>query len=550
MSTPLHSLSISESLMPLLLLIPLGAAILVLCGAPARRTSLWAAAANLLLALGLTAAYRTPYAYTMFEVVPGLDLKFLVGLDGLSLTMVLLTVLVTMSAIWVSPKVAHGENAFYACLLFISAGALGAFISFDLFFFYAFHELALIPTFLLIGIWGHGEQRVAAAWKITIYLAVGSFILLLGLIGLYESLPAGERTFDLTKIQYLATLPDQFGLASRIDPAAQIWIFPLLLVGFGTLVSLFPFHTWAPAAYAAAPTPAAMMHAGVLKKFGLYGMLRIAVPFLPVGMQHWMNLLLILLVGNIIYVGFVTIAQKRLDLMLGYSSVMHMGYIFLGISSLNVIGLSGAAIMMFAHGLSIAVLFAVAGEIRSRTGTMRIHDLGGLATAMPFLAVIFGLAMFASIGLPGFANFASEVMVFFGAFAYQDSSLRRLGYHQIATVCALWGVVMSAVYMLRAYRRIFLGERRVLAVAAVAEHAHKVAELPHYTDLPRSRRWALILLMIGLVVVGFRPRTLLDLLRPEILQLNSTGTAAARVAAKPDGTLAQAAPVPAAPPMP
>jgi NADH-quinone oxidoreductase subunit M len=541
MVTLTHNLSVSESLMPLVLLIPLVAAILVLCGAPARQTSLWAAAANLVMALGLTAAFHRPYAFTMFEVVPGLDLKFLVGLDGLSLTMVLLTALVTMSAIWVSPKVAYGENAFYACLLFISAGAIGAFISFDLFFFYSFHELALIPTFLMIGIWGHGEHRVAAAWKITIYLAAGSFVLLLGLIGLYGSLPAGSRTFDLIQIQHLATAPDELGLPSRINAGAQIWIFPLLLVGFGTLISLFPFHTWAPAAYAAAPTPAAMMHAGVLKKFGLYGLLRIAVPFLPVGMQHWMNVLLILLVGNILYIGFVTIAQKRLDLMLGYSSVMHMGYIFLGISSLNVIGLSGAAVMMFAHGLSIAILFAVAGELRSRTGTMRIHELGGLASVMPFLALIFGLAMFASIGLPGFANFASEIMVFFGAFSYQDTSLRHFSYHQVATVCALWGVVMSAVYMLRAYRWIFLGERRVLPVAASAEHAHRVAELPHYTDLAPGRRWALVLLMIGLVVVGFRPKTLLDLVRPAIAQLTATGAETARAGA-PDATVAQSLP--------
>ena len=156
-----------------------------------------------------------------------------------------------------------------------------------------------------------------------------------------------------------------------------------------------------------------MLHAGVLKKFGLYGLMRVAVPLLPVGMQHWMNVFLVLLVGNILYVGFVTIAQKRLDLMLGYSSVMHMGYIFLGIASLNIIGLSGAAMLMFAHGLSIAALFAVAGEVRARTGTMRLDELGGLASAMPFLTLIFGLAMFASIGLPGFANFASELMVFF-----------------------------------------------------------------------------------------------------------------------------------------
>ncbi len=410
-----------------------------------------------------------------------------------------------------TPKVDHGENAFYSCLLFISAGAVGAFISFDLFFFYAFHELALIPTFLLIGIWGHGENRVAAAWKITIYLAVGSFILLLGLIGLYASLPADARTFDLVKLQHLAASPGGLGW---VNETAQSWIFPLLLVGFGTLISLFPFHTWAPPAYAAAPTPAAMMHAGVLKKFGLYGLLRVAVPLLPVGMQHWMFVFTILLIGNILYVGFVTIAQKRLDTMLGYSSVMHMGYIFLGITSLNIIGLSGAAMMMFAHGLSIAVLFAVAGEVRARTGTMRLDELGGLATSMPFLTLMFGLGTFASIGLPGFANFASETMVFFGSFLNGGTSLHKLNYHQVATVCGLWGVVMSAVYMLRAFRKVFLGPPRT-APTHLPESGAAVAPVAT-GDLIGSRRWALALLMVGLVVVGFRPGVLLRLIRPTL----------------------------------
>ena len=490
--------------MPFILLVPLIAAVAVLLGAPARRTSLAATGLNLVLVLIQCALYQGKFAYTLFEVIPSMDLKFLVGLDGLSLMMLLLTTLVTLSAVWVTPKVEQGEGAFYSCLLFISAGAIGAFISFDLFFFYAFHELALIPTFLLIGIWGHGENREAAAWKITIYLATGSIILLIGLIGLYASLPPLHRTFDLTQIALLAPISD----------SAQRWIFPLLLLGFGILVSLFPFHTWAPTAYAAAPTPAAMMHAGVLKKFGLYGLLRVAVPLLPAGMQHWMNVLLVLLVGNILYVGFVTIAQKRLDTLLGYSSVMHMGYIFLGISSLNLIGLSGAALMMFAHGLSIAVLFAVAGEIRTRTGTMRLDELGGLARSMPFLALIFGLGMFASIGLPGFANFASEIMVFFGAFrsGSGSASLAKFDHHQTATICALWGVVISAVYMLRAYRRVFLGAPHT----EVAGHApNSVIETP-VGDLSGSARWALGLLIAGLLIVGFRPQVMLHLLTPSL----------------------------------
>ncbi len=504
-------MTVSESLMPLVLLVPLGAALAVLLGAPARRTSMLAAWVNLVVTLLLAVSYTGPFHYTMFEVVPALDLKFLVGLDGLSLMMVLLTSIVTLSALWVAPKMERdpGANGFYACLLFIAAGCIGAFVSFDLFFFYAFHELALIPTFLLIGIWGHGEDRVAAAWKITIYLAVGSFVLLVGLLGLYVNLPAAERTFDLTK---LATLDHP------LSTGAQNWIFPLVLIGFGTLISLFPFHTWAPSAYAAAPTPAAMLHAGVLKKFGLYGLIRIAVPLLPEGMHHWMNLLLVLLAGNILYVGFVTIAQKRLDLMLGYSSVMHMGYIFLGISSLNIIGLSGAATLMFAHGLSIAVLFAVAGEVRARTGTLRMDELGGLARSMPYLALVFGLGLFASIGLPGFANFASEVMVFFGAFASEAhlakgatrAGAKIFDRHQVVTIIALWGVVMSAVYMLRAYRRVFLGESRVRRDDAPA------APVGAFADLVGGRRWALALLIVSLVVVGFRPDILLDSIKPAI----------------------------------
>ncbi len=506
-------MGVSEGLLPFLLLVPLVAAVFVLFGAPARPVSVGAAALNLGLALCQCVTYEKPFSYTLFDVVPSLDLKFLVGLDGLSLMMVLLTTLVTLGAVWMTSKVESGENAFYASLLFISAGAMGAFISFDLFFFYAFHELALIPTFLLIGIWGHGDNRVAAAWKITIYLAVGSIVLLVGLIGLYGSLPVGQRTFDLVKLRELATT------TSLIAPSAQRWIFPLLLAGFGILISLFPFHTWAPEAYAAAPTPAAMLHSGVLKKFGLYGLLRVAVPLLPAGMQAWTNVLLVLLIGNILFVGYVAVAQKRLDLLLGYSSVMHMGYIFLGIASLNIIGLTGASVMMFAHGLSIAVLFAVAGEVRARTGTMRLDELGGLAQPMPYLALIFGLAMFASIGLPGFANFASELMVFFGAFGagsgafgYEAAVAGKFNLYQIATVCGLWGVVVSAIYMLRAYRRVFLGPLRSTS-ADVAAAGHPVTD-----DLSGNRRWALALLMAGLVVVGFRPGLLVNALQPVLLR--------------------------------
>jgi NADH-quinone oxidoreductase subunit M len=375
--------------------------------------------------------------------------------------------------------------------LFISAGAVGAFASLDMFFFYAFHELALIPTFLLIGIWGSGN-RYAAAWKVTIYLATGSFILLLGLIMLYRSVPEAARTFDLRALQAAAT-------AGAIPAEAQSTIYLVLLVGFGILISLFPFHTWAPEAYASAPTPAAMLHAGVLKKFGLYGLLRIALPMLPEGARQWAWLLIILLLGNIIYVGLVTIAQKRLDWMLGYSSVMHMGYIFLGIASANLLGVNGAALLMFAHGLSIALLFGVAGHVRERTGTLDLRELGGLGKVMPLSAFAFGIGAFASIGLPGFANFSAEVMVFFGAFR-NGADFNGFHIFQIATLLALWGVVISAVYMLRAYRATFMG--------TMPERWAGLSDVAQWLRVP------LALLVAALLWMGFFPQTFVRILAP------------------------------------
>ncbi len=363
-----------------------------------------------------------------------------------------------------------------------------------MFFFYAFHELALIPTFLLIGIWGSGNRN-AAAWKITIYLALGSFILLIGLILLYQSVPAAARTFDFR------TLP---AAAAQISVPSQRTIYLLLLVGFGVLVSLFPFHSWAPEAYASAPPSAAMLHAGVLKKFGLYGLLRLALPLLPAGAHYWTGLLVVLLLGNIIYIGLVTIAQNRLDWMLGYSSVMHMGYIFLGIATAGVLGTTGAAILIFAHGLSIALLFAVAGELRKRTGSLVFEDLGGLGKTMPLAGLAFGFGAFAAIGLPGFANFAAEIMIFFGSFQ-KGWEMSRFHLFQIATVLALWGVVISTVYMLRAYRRAFMGTL-----------SDRWKELP---DLREDLRVPLAILIAALLWFGFFPQSLVRVISP-VLRTN------------------------------
>jgi NADH-quinone oxidoreductase subunit M len=476
-----------------IVLLPILAAIAILLGAPARRTALFIAAfivtSTLLLYSGFAAGQPGFQMETSYPISSDWKINFALGIDGFSLVMLLLTAVVTLAAVWFTGKIAQHEHAFYACLLLIAGGALGAFASLDLFFFYAFHELALIPTFLLIGIWGTGNRQ-AAAWKITIYLATGSFILLLGLLMLYRSVPEAARTFDIRDLQKVAGL---------IPADAQGNIFLLLLIGFGILVSLFPFHTWAPEAYASAPAPAAMLHAGVLKKFGLYGLLRVAIPMLPEGAQHWSTLLIVLLLGNIIYIGLVTIAQKRLDWMLGYSSVMHMGYIFLGIASGTLLGTSGAAVLIFAHGISIALLFGITGEIRQRTGTLVLSELGGLGKIMPRAAFAFGLAAFASIGLPGFANFTGEVMVLFGAFR-NGANPERFRIYQIATVLGLWGVVISAVYMLRAYRSVFMGTMP--------------KSLSGATDIHRTLRLPIGLLIAMTVWFGFFPQSFVRIVTP------------------------------------
>lgn len=478
-----------------IILLPILTGLFCFIGISARRLAITGSTLNLILVLSLFGLYdleaRGFQFLLEFPILPAYGLAFLLGTDGLSLVMLLLSALVTFGAVWCAHPPEGRDGLFYGSLMFISAGAIGAFASLDMFFFYAFHELALIPTFLLIGIWGTGDRQ-AAAWKATIYLALGSFVLLIGLIGLYLSCPEGMRTFDMRELHRLAG-------DGLLKPSSTVYL--LLLFGFGTLVSIFPFHTWAPAAYACAPPPAAMLHAGVLKKFGLYGLLRLVEPIFPEQIEMWANLLLVLLACNILYVGFVTMAQRRLDWMLGYSSVMHMGYIFLGFAALNELSLTGAGILLFAHGLSIAALFALAGEIRSRTGTLDFAELGGLAKAAPRLGLLFGFAAMAAVGLPGFANFAGEVLVFFGAFRI-GSDAHLLSNFQIVTIIAVWGVVISAVYMLRAYRSIFFGE--------MPERWAGIG------DIGPDRRLPVVLLILFLMIVGFYPQLLVVYFTPPL----------------------------------
>ena len=475
----------------LTILIPILATIAILSGVSARRSAMVAAAINLVLGV---LAWVTPGAGFWNFSIPVLsrpEISLGLGLiDGMSVVMLLLAVIVTFAAV-LSGKAPEGkERMYYGSSLLISAGAIGAFVSTDLFFFYAFHELALIPTFLMIGMLGRGENRQAVAWKITIYLGFGSLILLAGLVWLASAL----GTFSI---------PEMLEGGASIAADEQAPIAGLLLLGFGVLVSLFPFHSWAAPAYASAPAPTTMLHAGVLKKFGLYGLLRLAVPLVPEGLYAWLVPLCVLLLGNVLWVGMVTINQKRLDGMLGNSSVMHMGYIFLAIAALaavpgeeNSLAIAAATLLMFAHGISIAMLFGLADRIERVTGTLDLDQLGGLAKPAPMFGFLFGLVAMASIGLPGLANFAGEILIFIAAFADFDPAA-GLGPVQITAILAIFGIVISAVYMLRAYRKIFQGPT-VNATQGAA-------------DLTMADRIPALVLGVILLAVGLYPNLLLHL---------------------------------------
>ncbi|MBI5426424.1 MAG: NADH-quinone oxidoreductase subunit M [Opitutae bacterium] len=412
----------------------------------------------------------------------GFGIALKLGLNGVSLPMFMLAAIVGLAAgIYALRSNAERLKIYLMLLLVMQGGLLGTFASVDIFFFYFFHELALIPTFIMVGIWG-GRDRNYAAMKMTIYLTVGAMLSLIGLIAIYTK--SGAESFDLVTLR--AELA-----ANPLSVTAQKYIFGLLMFGFGTLVSLWPLHTWAPLGYGAAPSSAAMLHAGVLKKFGLYGLIQIALPLLPAGAQAWAWPLAVLAaVGNVLVIGFVTIAQRDLKQMLGYSSVMHMGYCFLGIATLSVIGTGGVVLLMVAHGLSVALLFLLATSVHHRTHTFDMAEMGGLAQKTPVLAAFFVAGTMASIGLPGFANFWGELTVFVSLWQFSPA----------LTAVAIAGVVISAIYGLRAAARVFFGPS--------TEHLNTVLAKHPAVDLAWSERLPALILLVALLVVGFWPKTI------------------------------------------
>lgn len=443
--------------------------------------------------------------FQMVQKVPwveSLGISYHVGVDGLNVGIMLMAGIVAFAAAAVCWEIKDRQKEFYILLLVMTAGILGAFASLDIFFFYFFHELALVPTFIMIGVWGRGQDRNYATFKITLYLSLGALIALVGLIALYVQ--SGAKTFDMIELT-------KHVKANPLSATAQNCIFPMLLFGFGILVSLWPFHTWAPLGYGSAPTATAMLHAGVLKKFGLYGLIRIALPLLPEAAQSWMHILAFLCLGNILFCGFVAMRQKNLNLLIGNSSVAHMGFIFLGIASLSLIGITGAVLVMIAHGLLAALTFAISGYLYQQTKTLEIEEYGGLLRKLPFIGSAMIMAFMAGCGLPGFANFAGEAMIFFGAWKT----------FPLVTVLACWGgLVIGAVYMLRAVRNTLHGPLNEKWVKVVD------ANNPW-------RKLPFVLLLASLILFGFFPSLLTSRIKPSVEQIVQmvNGDAPAKAAA-------------------
>ncbi|HAL48457.1 MAG: NADH-quinone oxidoreductase subunit M [SAR202 cluster bacterium] len=442
----------------LLIVIPLaGAAVIMLVPSRMARAIRWAAtvaaAANLLLSFYVVAAYDFEEGGFQFQrawdwiQIPGpwshgdKAITLNLGMDGIAAPMVLLTGIVLFTGVLISWRIANRNKDFFILYLLLLSGVFGVFVSVDMFFFFFFYELAVLPMYLLIGVWGSSSTfptfsrtKEYSAMKLMLYLVAGSVLVWIAIMAIFVE--AGLGTFNLMELQNV-TLDNDF----------QRVFFPFLMVGFGVLAGLWPFHTWSPDGHVAAPTAVSMVHAGVLMKLGAFGIIRVGMLLMPEGAQDWMPVLIGLGTVNVLCGAWSAMGQTDLKYVIGYSSVSHMGYVMMGLATLHSLGVAGAVLQMLSHGLMTALFFAVVGVVYDRTHTRDMTVLDGLAKRMGFTAVLFALAGLASLGLPGLSGFVAELLVFLGLF----HTFPVLG------VLGIIGAGITAVYILRLLARVFFG---------------------------------------------------------------------------------------------
>ncbi|MGZ3427214.1 MAG: complex I subunit 4 family protein [Polyangia bacterium] len=427
--------------------------------------------------------------------IPSFNVEYYVGVDGLSVTMVLLTALISTIAILASFGIDKQVRGYFALFLLLETGMLGTFVALDFFLFYIFWELMLLPMYFLIGIWG-GPRKEYAAIKFFLYTLVGSVLILLAIIALYyhssptalvDGTPA-RHTFDMVKLAYDNDWEAKALTLFGFDLTRVVWV--AFFIGFAIKIPMFPLHTWLPDAHVEAPTAISVVLAGVLLKMGTYGILRVNFAMLPQATQWAATTMAVFGAINIVYGAFCAFAQSDLKRLVAYSSVSHMGFCLVGMAAFTQAGLSGAMLQMFNHGTITAMLFLLVGVLYDRAHTREIDRFGGIASQMPRYAALFGFAFMASLGLPGLSGFIGEVLVFLGAFAT----------HRVVTAVAMTGVIITAAYHLWALQRVQLGRWN-----------EQWRDRSRFYDLTARETLTLVPLAAIVLLLGFWPLPMLQL---------------------------------------
>ena len=417
-----------------------------------------------------------------------LNIHYSVGVDGISVAMLLLSSVIVFTGVFASWKMSPLPREFFAWFSLLSIGVFGFFISIDLFTMFMFYEVALIPMYLLIGVWGTGRKEYSAM-KLTLMLMGGSALLLVGILGIYfHSAPeGGQLSMNILEISN-----------PTIPMSAQYLFVPLTFVGFGVLGAMFPFHTWSPDGHASAPTAVSMLHAGVLMKLGGYGCFRVAIFLMPEAANELAWIFLTLTGISVVYGAFSAIKQTDLKYINAYSSVSHCGLVLFAILMLNQTAMTGAVLQMLSHGLMTALFFALIGMIYGRTHTRDVREMGGLMKVMPFLSVCFVIAGLASLGLPGLSGFVAEMTVFVGSFEHTDT------FHRVFTIVACSSIVITAVYILRMVGKVFYG--------SVLNKDHLAL-----TDAVWFERLSVVVLIVAIAGLGMAPLWVSNMINDSLL---------------------------------
>lgn len=424
-----------------------------------------------------------------------LNIRYSIGVDGIAVVMIVLSGIVVFAGVFASWLMKDLVKEFFFWLILLATGVFGFFISLDLFIMFMFFELAVIPMYLLIGIWGTGPKEYSAM-KLTLMLMGASAILLVGILGIYfNSAPdGGALTFNILEISKV-----------NIPIDAQRFFFPMVFVGFGVISALFPFHTWSPDGHASAPTAVSMLHAGVLMKLGGYGVLKVAIYLLPDAASEMATFFLIFVAIGVIYGALSAVMQRDLKYINAYSSVSHVGLILFGLLMLTKTALNGAVLQMISHGLITALFFGLIGMIYGRTHTRIVSEMSGLLKVMPFLSVAYVIAGLASLGLPGLSGFVAELAIFVGAFSHPET------FYRVITVIAISSIVVAAVYILRVIAKMLMEK--------VKEEANN-----KFTDAKWYEKISVISLLLFIVAIGLVPYWLSEMimtsLEPIIRRLN------------------------------